>query len=311
MVIGFAFLYMITASSSTRSGTSPGVPLREPSVHTKATTMTNSVGMEFVLIPPGDFEMGTPDTEAYRSANEGPVHHVTISHAFFIGKFEVTQSQYLKVMGMNPSLFSTHGELRRMVDGINTSNFPVENVSWDDAARFCVLLSAFPAERKRGRQYRLPTEAEWEYACRGGGSQPFGAAGTLTSEDANFNGEKPYGIVRTGRCMERPCAVGMFRPNGFGLYDMYGNVAEWCADFYEEQYYRRSVARDPEGPSKEVAEESSGWFQAGRVNRGGAWLSPGYRCRAGARGGASEHDAIGALGFRVVSVLESGKRRAP
>src|SRR5262249_15622705 len=136
------------------------------------------------------------------------------------------------------------------VEGLDTSEFPVESVSWEDAQDFLKKLSARPEERKAGREYRLPSEAQWEYACRGGASSStaFHVGASLSSAQANFNGNDPYGDANTGPYLERPCAVGCYRPNAFGLYDVHGNVWEWCEDWFDEDYYAKSPPKNPSGP---------------------------------------------------------------
>src|SRR5262249_16814890 len=147
--------------------------------------VVNAAGMKLVLIPGGSFRMGSPGAEVGRSADEGPPRAVVISGSFYLGAFPVTQGQYQQVMGDNPSHF-------RRVAGLDPRTLPVENVSWDDAVAFCHALSELPEERRKGRVYRLPTEAEWEYACRAGTEAAFGLdfGRSLTSAMANFDGRK-------------------------------------------------------------------------------------------------------------------------
>src|SRR5204863_6448340 len=135
---------------------------------------------------------------------------------FHLGVYPVTQAQYEKVMGNNPSQF------RPGKDGLDTADFPVENISWQNAKDFCAKLSALPAEKSAGRVYRLPTEAEWEYACRAGTTTPFAFGKALSSDQANFNGTLPYGGAAKGPHLNRPAKVGSYKPNAFGLYDMHG-----------------------------------------------------------------------------------------
>src|SRR5262249_9940711 len=150
----------------------------------------------------------------------------------------------------NPSSFSGSGDGKKKVEGLDTGLFPVENVSWKEATSFCEKLSALSAEKKSRRVYRLPSEAEWEYACRGGAcSQPFHFGPTLSSTQANFQGDTFYAGVEKGPFLKRTCAVGSYPPNAFGLYDMHGNVFEWCADRSGQDYYKKSPHRDPPGPS--------------------------------------------------------------
>jgi formylglycine-generating enzyme required for sulfatase activity len=250
--------------------------------------VTNSVGMKLVLLRPGEFRMGSPAGEAGRLADEGPVHTVEITSRFYLGVHPVTHEQYRRVAGVNPAHF-------RSVPGCDTRTFPVENVSWEEAAQFCERLSQLPEERQRGRAYRLPTEAEWEYACRAGGKHagPFAFGDSLSSAQANFDGRHPYGGAAKGDYLQRPCAVGSYKPNGWGLYDMHGNVWEWCSDWYSDRYYRQSPSRDPQGPERGEA----------RLLRGGSWQNHGRLLRSAHRDwvGPGYHGFT--VGFRVVLVV--------
>ena len=167
---------------------------------------TNSLGMRFVLIPAGKFLMGSPESEADCDDDEGPQHEAEITRPFFLGVYPVTQEQYKKAMGKNPSYFT-----RRKGGG---AKHPVEQVSWEDAVEFCRKLSARAEEKAFGRPYRLPTEAEWEYSCRGGAtsSLPFFFGGSLSSTQANFNGNYPYGGAAQGPSLQRTTAVGSYAP---------------------------------------------------------------------------------------------------
>lgn len=181
---------------------------------------TESLGAGYLglmHLPGGTFTMGSPSTEAERSAYEGPQHQVKVA-AFYMGKYEVTQGQWEFVMGNNPSNFK----------GID---LPVENVSWEEAKEFCRKLSD-----KTGKAYRLPSEGEWEYACRGGRSTPFAFGSSLSSEEANFNGNYPYGGAVKGVYRGKTVEVGSYKANEFGLYDLHGNVWEWCEDVWHENY---------------------------------------------------------------------------
>jgi formylglycine-generating enzyme required for sulfatase activity len=222
---------------------------------------------------------------------------VEITRPFYLGVFPVTQAQWQKVMGNNPSYFSATGGGKDKVKGMNTADFPVEQVSWEEARVFLQRLSALETERRAGRSYRLPTEAEWEYACRGGGcsSTPFHFGSSLSSTQANFDGRYPYGGGASGPYLERTCAVGSYRPNAFGLYDMHGNVYEWCADFYDEHYYSNSPKADPRGPSE-------GWRS--RVMRGGGWRSESRGCRSAYRYWHSPDQGYFILGFRAALDLK-------
>lgn len=220
--------------------------------------ITNSIGMKLVLIPAGEFMMGSPSSDSDGGPSEGPQHRVKITEPFYIGKYEVTQSQYEAVMGKNPSRFKG-------------KNNPVECVSWNDAVEFCRKLS-----QKEGVTYRLPTEAEWEYACRAGTTTSFHYGDSLSSEQANFDGNYPYGGADKGPYRKRTMAVGSFKPNVWGLYDMHGNLWEWCNDRYNGSYYKRSSERNPTGPR-------SGSVGGSRVLRGGSWNNVARLCRSANR----------------------------
>src|SRR5205085_11701074 len=172
--------------------------------------MQSRAGVEFVWILAGSFMMGSENGDS----DEKPAHRVTISEGFYMGKYEVTQAQWQAVMGNNPSNFK------------GCDNCPVEQVSWDDAVSFIAKLNA----QNDGYTYRLPTEAEWEYACRAGTTTAFAFGDSLSSEQANFDGDYPYGGAPKGVYRQKTTSVGRFQPNAWGLYDMHGNVWEWCED---------------------------------------------------------------------------------
>jgi formylglycine-generating enzyme required for sulfatase activity len=230
--------------------------------------------LETVLIPAGEFVMGSPRTEGHRDEGEHQ-HPVRIIKSFYLGKYEVTQEQYAKVMVQNPSRYK--GDAKR----------PVEMVSWDEAVEFCRRLS-----QKEGKKFRLPTEAEWEYACRAGTGTPFNFGGSLNGKEANCDGENPYGTSLEGPYLSRTTKVGSYAANGFGLHDMHGNVSEWCHDWYAEDYYENSPEEDPRGPSSGLD----------RVKRGGCWISDAHGCRSAFRGWHSPGDRNSLMGFRVVLV---------
>jgi formylglycine-generating enzyme required for sulfatase activity len=211
----------------------PKVGKSEPPKVSKSEPFANSVGMELVPIPEGEFLMGAHAQEKDGQNFERPQHRVRIPRPFYLGAREVTQQQYPAVMRANPSAHSPAWAEKTKVKGLNTDHFPVENVSWEDARKFCEQLSALPAERQLHRVYRLPLEAEWEYACRAGGppESRFHFPEADFFESANLvDNTGPGGAVRR---RGYPVAVASFRPNKWGLFNMHGNVREWCADWYD------------------------------------------------------------------------------
>lgn len=272
----------VTVSAVNSSGTEQSDKSRK--------TVTNSVGMRFVEVPAGQFEMGSPESEAGSRIDERPVHTVKITKPFLMGVYEVTQAEYERVIGSNPSYFSSTGPGAKKIDGVGTERFPVEQVSWVEADAYCKKLSELPDEVKAGRTYRLPTEAEWQYACRAGGTTPFSFGNALGSKDANINGNFPYGGAPRGPFLGRTTQVGSYPPNAFGLYDMHGNVAEMVADWYGRSYYKTSPEEDPKGPEA----------GADRVVLGGSWGTDAARCRAGFRRSNATSGKAHYFGFRIV-----------
>ena len=182
------------------------------------TETVNGVKLAMKAVPAGAFILGSSDdSDAERNDSEGPLHVVTLSD-FLLGKYEITQAQWQAVMEDNPS-------------EIKGPNLPVENVSWDEAKTFCQMLS-----QMTGKLYRLPTEAEWEFAARAYTLTPFAFGSSLSSKQANFDGEVPYGRAAKGVYRGQTAKVGIFKPNEFGLYDMHGNVREWCDDVWHDNY---------------------------------------------------------------------------
>ncbi|MCK4872152.1 MAG: formylglycine-generating enzyme family protein [Phycisphaerales bacterium] len=234
--------------------------------------VVNSIGMAFVSIQPGGFIMGSPKDEQDRDDREVQ-HRVELTHMFYIGATEVTQDQYEQVTGSNPSKFRDEGDL------------PVEKVSWEDAAEFCRRLS-----EREGKTYRLPTEAEWEYACRAGTTTPFSFGETISTEVVNYDGREVYGKGIAGVYRRATLPVGSLGSNAWGLYDMHGNVWEWCADWYSDASYGQSPKRNPTGPANGRL----------RVLRGGHWVSYPQYCRSAHRFGATPRHRFATIGFRVV-----------
>jgi sulfatase modifying factor 1 len=242
---------------------------------TLVSLLSNSLDMQFTLIEPGSFIMGSPDTEAHRIGHE-TLHPVTLSKAYYLQTTPVTQAHWQALMGDNPSYFK--GARR-----------PVEQVSWKDCQRFILKLN-----RLQEGVYRLPTEAEWEYAARAGRETPFGIGNghDLDSTQANFDGSGPYGAAAQGIYREETTPVKSFQANAWGLYDMHGNVWEWCQDWYAE--YPAGTLIDPTGPEQGVF----------RIIRGGGWRYSGQHCRCASRNYDSPDGRSRSLGFRVVRVAE-------
>jgi formylglycine-generating enzyme required for sulfatase activity/predicted Ser/Thr protein kinase len=287
----------ISPGTAVTSGLSP-TPLpvgSTPDAETPASStpkwesFVNSIGMRFVLVPAGTFLMGSPGSEAQRRDDEGPQHEVVIPQAFHLGIVPVTQAQYSLVMGRNPAHFQGNN---------GGPEHPVEKVSWWNAVEFCKRLSALSAEKETGRVYRLPTEAEWEYACRAGTWTAFCFGGAIGSTHANFEGWYPYGDAPRGPDRQATAPVGSYPANAFGLYDMHGNVAEWCHDFYDAEYYRVSPRTAPKGPSRGDL----------RVLRGGSWIVGGGNCRSASRDRSAPEAGASFIGFRVHSLVPARAR---
>jgi formylglycine-generating enzyme required for sulfatase activity/TolB-like protein len=261
--------------------------------------LTSSISV--IKIAGGTFKMGSHKKEPLRGANE--VQHKVKLRTFNIGKFEVTQAEYESVMGTNPSIFKG-------------ANLPVENVSWYDAVEFCNKLSlrerltpAYTIDKSRSdpnnksdidtvrwlvtwnqkaNGYRLPTEAEWEYACRAGTTTPFYFGNNITTGNANYNGTIPYNKNAQGKFFEKTTIVGSFAPNPWGLYDMHGNVYEWCWDWFGN--YLNKTQKNPKGPLT----------GSSRVYRGGAWDSEGQYLRSAFRNSAVPLYRSKNIGIRLV-----------
>lgn len=260
-------------------------------------TLINSIGMKLVLIRPGTFWMGSPLSEEGRYTDEDPRHLVTLTRPYYLGMYQITQAEFTEVMGQNPSHFSSSGPGRQQVRHLDTQSFPVESVSWEDATEFCLRLSARKDEKAAGRLYRLPTEAEWEYACRAGVSTlaPFHVGFSLSSLQANFDGGSPYGDAPLGPNLQRTCSVGSYPPNAFGLYDMHGNVWEWCSDWFDPDYYSQSPECDPQGPD----------VRDNRILRGGSFFYIASSCRTAIRFGRRPDARTNLDGFRVAMTIRS------
>ncbi len=241
----------------------------------KPREIENSIGMKLILIPPGEFQMGSPESGEDRDDDEGPMHRVRLTKPFYLGLHEVTQGEWERVMGTRPWSGKSY-----VKEG---SDYAATHVSWEDAVEFCKKLSA-----KEGREYRLPTEAEWEYACR---------AGTETAyqfgDDASRLGDYAWYYDNAWDADEKYAhVVGRKQSNGFGLFDMHGNVWEWCTDWFDSDYYANSPVDDPTGPA-------SGSY---RVYRGGCWFLNAWGCRSAYRCRNTPGIRSYYLGFRVALV---------
>jgi len=234
--------------------------------------LVNSLDMTFVYIPPGEFMMGSPKDERGRYDNEIQ-HKVILTQGFYMQTAEVTQGQWRKIMVGNPSRFRNCGD-----------DCPVERVSWYDVRTFIFKLN----RRSEDAKYRLPTEAQWEYACRAGTRTPFAFGKCLSADQANYNGNRPLAGCVKGKYRQKTVPVASFKPNIWGLYDMHGNVWEWCQDWYGK-YPSKSVT-DPKGPS-------SG---ANRILRGGSWYFSARKCRTAYRSRYHPGNRNGNRGFRLV-----------
>ncbi len=245
--------------------------LQPGQVSTFREDLGNGIGLEMVAIPAGEFVMGSPVEEENRRDSESPQHMVTVP-SFFMGRFPVTQAQYQAVMGANPSNFKG-------------DNRPVEQVSWDDAMTFCEKLS-----ERTGRTYRLPSEAEWEYACRAGTTTPFHFGPTITADLVNYDGNYTYGAAPKGKYRGQTTDVGSFPPNAFGFYDMHGNVWEWCLDHWH--YSHEGAPTDGSGRL------SSGESKL-RLLRGGSWDAIPRLCRSAYCSWFARGRGDNDFGFRV------------
>ena len=247
---------------------------RKYAAHYFREDLANEIVLEMVYIPGGTFMMGSPATESGRYDRESPQHQVTVP-AFSAGKYPITQAQYQAVMGNNPSQF--RGE-----------KLPVEAVTWNQAVEFCRKLS-----EKTGKIYRLLSEAEWEYACRAGTTTPFYFGETITTNLVNYNGNYPFGRARKGGYRQQTMDVGSFPPNPFGLYDMHGQICEWCSDKWHGDYNGAPT----DGSSWEIGTDDY------RVLRGGSWPYDAVYCRAASRFYNSAGFSGRNGGFRVAVAL--------
>jgi formylglycine-generating enzyme required for sulfatase activity/serine/threonine protein kinase len=275
--------YSFEIVSLTRTGQMAGA--RRGHAQFFSEDLAAGVEIDMIQVPGGSFLMGSPDKEEGREANEGPQQKVTVQ-PFFIGKYEVTQAQWSEVarmpriardLDLNPSTFKENAKI------------PVHNVSWWDAVEFCQRLA-----RATGRQYRLPTEAEWEYACRAGTTSPFYFGETIIDDLVNFDARYPYGGASKGETRKQPVPVGTLgAPNSFGIHSMHGNMAEWCLDPWHDNF---------NGAPTDGSLWESGGNAGLRVLRGGSWYDGGEDCRATSRAKYAPDIKLGQVGFRVVMV---------
>jgi formylglycine-generating enzyme required for sulfatase activity len=243
-------------------------------------TIAKDITLEMMAIPGGSFVMGSPNTETRRYQYEGPQHPVNVS-PFFLGKYQVTQAQWRAVAGLPKVKI----DLNPNPSGFKGDNLPVESISWDDATEFCLRLSELS-----GHSYRLPSEAQWEYACRARTTTPFYFGDTVTPDLVNYQGTVPYGSAPQGIYREKTTVVGSFPPNTFGLCDMHGNVWEWCQDVWHDNY---------NGAPTDGSAWETGGDSKNRVWRGASWDNHAIHCRAAYRYFNSSDNSGRYVGFRV------------
>ena len=245
----------------------------------------DGIRLEMVLIRGGSFEMGSPEDELGHSDSESPQHTITVP-TFFMGRYPVTQAQWRQVAGFEP----VNKDLETDPSRFKGDNLPVERVSWHNAVEFCNRL-----EQRTKRLYRLPSEAEWEYACRAGTQTPFHFGETITDKLANYNAPKTYGRGTKGEYRGETTPVGTFSPNAFGLHDMHGNVWEWCLDNWHGNY----EGAPTDGRAWIDAKDSKIY-----VLRSGSWDMSPRSCRSAQRNSSSDASIryFEKIGFRVVCV---------
>ncbi|MGA1603692.1 MAG: formylglycine-generating enzyme family protein, partial [Prochlorothrix sp.] len=242
--------------------------------------LPGGVTLEAVAIPGGSFMMGAPESEEDSRNDERPQHRVILS-PFLMGRYPVTQAQYRAITGQDPAHFKG-------------DNRPVENVSWDQATAFCAALSKHLQEQGLALVAQLPTEAAWEYACRAGTTTPFAFGETITPDLVNYNGNVPYGKAPRGAYRQATTPVGSFPANAWGLYDMHGNVWEWCLDGWINNYGHKIGAMNKDGLT------IFPYSNEDRVLRGGSWgYSAGITRSANRVWNRRDHRNI-LNGFRVV-----------
>ena len=270
---------------------------------------TNSIGMKLALIPPGDFLMGSTDADVWATPDEKPQHLVRITRPFCLGQYEVTQGQWRRVMGSAPwqdKPYSREG-----------ADYPATYLRCEDASKFCERLTEL--ERQAGRlstreRYLLPTEAQWEYACRAGSVTRYGFGNDAADLHKHgwFGGiydlntthglegiREPFRLGSNVKNEKYPHLVGQKLPNRWGLYDMHGNVWEFCAHWFEPKYAGSQAVNDPSGPESGTS----------RIARGGSWTTQAERCRSASRGSSIPAYRPDLMGFRVARTLSLDKVR--
>jgi formylglycine-generating enzyme required for sulfatase activity len=280
--VNFTGTYVLTYSVADAAGNQASATRTVTVTGARSVDLNASVAMDMLWVPAGTFTMGSPTSEAGRQSDREDEHNVTLTKGFYLGKYEVTQAQYEAVMtGNTNSLSPTPSEWP------NNPNHPVEKVSWDDAQVFLTRLNAQQvANLPAGWSYVLPTESQWEYACRAGTTTAYSWGATIASSNANYNWDGAY---NTGNDFKQTRDVGQYAANPWGFFDMHGNVWEWTADRYQAAYPSGNPVIDPTGPA-------SG---SNRVLRGGSWHADGTDLRSAKRYNFSPGNRRGNLGFRV------------
>ena len=258
-----------------------------PNGETRMARTVDGVEYAFRWCPPGTFKMGSPWLETGRNCYEYR-HSVTLTMGFWMLETEVTQAMWQSVMGETIQQKDQQENREPCLHG-EGPNYPMYYVSWDDCQVFCERLSD-----KIGMKISLPTEAQWEYACRAGTTTPFHFGCSLNGDKANCNGTRPYGTLRKGPQLGNTAPVRSYAPNAWGLYDMHGNVWEWCLDRLGDWGYSGCDETDPLN--------TTGWL---RVHRGGSWLCSTEDCRSARQGGNSDDKRESDIGFRVITMDSS------
>jgi len=282
----------------------PDAVLKHMGLDPAQTRKAGKVPLNFVRIPEDEFTMGSPEDEPERDASDETQHQVKVSE-FAICRYAVTVKEYLLFVEETDSHYpewmekgssynietGSEDHYKKLGEALTGEQYPIVGVSWNDAEAYCKWLS-----EKTGKKFRLPTEAEWEYACRAGKATPFNTGENLTTEQANYNGNYPYNNNQKGVYRGSTVPVDEFAPNAWGLYNMHGNVWEWCRDWYDSNYYEacraKGVVENPDNQEK----------SSSRVLRGGSWYSLARNCRSADRSSGTPVDRLSHVGFRLVFV---------